>query len=168
LAALIRLFSIPLPEAFKNFWDVPNLLLQKFPVPQFPATAKVVFTARTDGEKTGLIVMGTDYSYLAVTRKPEGLVVSQAICQNADRGAAEKESAPAPVKAATLYLRVKVSDQAVCAFSYSTDGTNFTPAGERFTARPGRWIGAKVGLFAVRSGATAENGYADFDWFRIE
>jgi beta-xylosidase len=164
----IRLFSIPLPEAFKNFWDVPNLLLQKFPAPRFTATAKVVFTTRTDGEKTGLIVMGTDYAYVAVTKKLEGLVVSQTICQNADRGAAEKESAPAPVKAATLYLRVKVSDQAVCAFSYSTDGANFTPAGEPFTARPGRWIGAQLGLFAIRSGPTAENGYADFDWFRIE
>jgi beta-xylosidase len=53
-------------------------------------------------------------------------------------------------------------------FSYSTDGTNFTPAGESFTARAGRWIGAKVGLFAVRSGPTSENGYADFDWFRVE
>jgi hypothetical protein len=92
---LIRLFCIPFPEAFRNFWDVPNLLLQKFPAPQFTATAKVAFTARTDGERTGLIVMGTDYAYLSVTKKPEGLVVSQTICRNADRGAAEKESAPA-------------------------------------------------------------------------
>jgi beta-xylosidase len=164
----IRLFCVPLPEGFKNFWDVPNLMLQKFPALQFTATAKGAFTARTDNEKTGLIVMGTDYAYLSVTKKPEGLVVSQTICTNADRGAAEKESAPAPLKGATLYLRVKVSDQAVCAFSYSTDGTNFTPIGESFTARPGRWIGAKVGLFAVRSGPTSENGYADFDWFRVE
>jgi len=67
-----------------------------------------------------------------------------------------------------LHLRVKVSDQALCLFSYSTDVTNFTPAGESFTARPGRWIGAKVGLFAVRSGPTSENGYADFDWFHVE
>jgi len=62
---LIRLFCIPLPEGFKNFWDVPNLLLQKFPAPQFTATAKVAFTARTGDEKTRLIVMGTDYAYLA-------------------------------------------------------------------------------------------------------
>jgi len=48
------------------------------------------------------------------------------------------------------------------------DGTNFMSAGEPFTARPGRWIGAKLGLFAIRSGAAAENGYADFDWFRVE
>jgi beta-xylosidase len=163
-----RLFCITIPEGVKNFWDVPNLLLQKFPAPEFTATAKVAFTARANDEKTGLIVMGTDYAYLSVTKKPDGLLISQTICRNADRGAAEKESQPAPVKAATLYLRVKVSDQAVCLFSYSTDGTNFTPTGESFTARPGRWIGAKVGLFAVRSGRTAENGYADYDWFRVE
>ena len=31
-------------------------------------------------------------------------------------------------------------------------------AGPPFAARPGRWIGAKAGLF----------GTADFDWFRVE
>ena len=50
----------------------------------------------------------------------------------------------------------------------STDGAAFQSLGEPFTARPGRWIGAKVGLFAVRSGRAAEYGNADFDWFRVE
>ena len=35
-------------------------------------------------------------------------------------------------------------------------------------ARPGRWIGAKVGLFAVRTTPGGEYGYADYDWFRVE
>jgi hypothetical protein len=62
---------------------------------------------------------------------------------------------------------VKVSASAVCNFSYSTDGRNFSPVGEPFNARQGRWMGAKVGLFAVRVGKTREYGYAVFDWFRI-
>lgn len=40
--------------------------------------------------------------------------------------------------------------------------------GEPFTARAGRWIGAKMGIFAVGPGRLHETGYADFDWFRIE
>ncbi len=28
--------------------------------------------------------------------------------------------------------------------------------------------GAKIGLFTIRSGAVPENGYADYDWFRVE
>jgi hypothetical protein len=48
------------------------------------------------------------------------------------------------------------------------DGKLFTPLGEVFTAAAGRWIGAKVGLFATRNSAGGESGYADFDWFRVE
>jgi beta-xylosidase len=165
---LIRLFNIPLPEDFKNFWDVPNLLLQKFPAPAFTATTKVTFIARTDGERTGLIVMGLDYAYISVTKRADGLYVSQTVCKDAEHHAKEQESATTPLKSNTFYLRVSVGEGAVCTFSYSTDGRSFTPLGQPFTAREGKWIGAKLGIFAVRTGSTRENGNADFDWFRIE
>jgi beta-xylosidase len=164
----IRMFNVPLPDAFSNFWDVPNLLMQKFPAPGFTATTKITFTARSDGEKTGLIVMGLDYAYLSVKKKTEGLSVSQTICKDADKRTPEKESAEIPAMGNVFYLRVKVSENAACNFSFSTDGTSFTPVGEAFTARQGKWIGAKVGVFAVRVGRVNETGYADFDWFRID
>lgn len=164
----VRLFNVPLPEGFKNFWDVPNLLLQKFPAPAFTVTTKVTFTPRTDGERTGLIVMGLDYAYLSIVKRPAGLFIAQTVCKNAESHAAEKENTSVPVKGSTFYLRVQVSDGAGCRFSYSADGKNFLPLGEPFNAREGRWIGAKVGLFAVREGETREYGYADFDWFRVE
>jgi beta-xylosidase len=159
---------VPLPDGFKNFWDVPNLLLQKFPAPEFTVTTKVTFTPRTDDEKTGLIVMGLDYSYLSVKKRADGLYLSLTVCKDADKGAQEKEGASVQLKSSTFYLRVKVSRGAVCNFSFSTDGVSFISVGEPFTARQGRWIGAKVGLFAVRTGKTRESGYADFDWFRLE
>ena len=164
----LRVFNVPLPEGHKNLWDVPNLLLQKFPAPEFTATTKLTFTPRTDEEKTGLLVMGLDYAYLSVKKRPEGLFVSQVVCKDADKGGAERESAGRPVKESTLYLRVKVSNDAVCNFSYSADGKTFQPVGEPFKARQGRWIGAKIGLFAARTGQTREYGYADFDWFHFE
>jgi hypothetical protein len=40
--------------------------------------------------------------------------------------------------------------------------------GQQFNARQGKWIGAKVGIFAAAKGAASEMGYADYDWFRIE
>lgn len=164
----LRLFNVPLPDGFRNFWDVPNLLLQKFPAPEFTATTKVRFTSRTDDEEMGLIVMGLDYAYLSVTKKPDGLLISQTVVKDAESGAKGKESASAALKGNTFYLRVKVSQNAVCTFSYSSDGTKFAPVGEAFSARKGKWIGAKVGIFAVGTGKTREMGYADFDWFRVE
>ena len=163
----LRMFNVPLPEDYRNLWDVPNLLLQKFPAPQFTATTRVTFTPRTEGERTGLLVMGQDYSYLALTQGADGLYVSQAISRDAERRNPESESARRRVAGSIFYLRVQVTETAVCRFSYSSDGTNFVPVGEPFTARKGRWIGAKVGLFAIRTGTTRETGYADFDWFRV-
>ncbi|HYP54645.1 MAG TPA: hypothetical protein VEQ42_13935 [Pyrinomonadaceae bacterium] len=164
----LRMFNVPLPEGHRNLWDVPNLLLQKFPAEEFTATTKLTFTPRTDDEETGLVVMGLDYAYVSVKKRPEGLFVSQTIVKDAEGGARGNESAAVMLKGDTFYLRVKVSKDAVCRFSYSADGRTYTPAGQPFTARKGKWIGAKLGLFAVRTGRTRETGYADFDWFRVE
>jgi beta-xylosidase len=164
----LRLLNVPLPEGFRNFWDVPNILAQKFPAPKFTATTKVTFTARTDEEKTGLIVTGLDYAYISVKRKGEGLYVSQTVCKDAEKGSPETESAALPVKSNAFYLRVSVSEDAISRFSFSLDGRTFTPVGEPFATKKGKWIGATLGLFAVRVGTVREVGYADFDWFRVE
>jgi beta-xylosidase len=164
----LRLFNVPLPEDFRNFWDVPNLWLQKFPAPSFTATTKLTFTARADNEKAGMIVMGLNYAYVSVTKKPNGLYVTQTVCTDADKQSLEKETPGVLLPANTFYLRVRVNEGAVCSFGYSIDGKNYSAIGNSFTARQGRWIGAKVGLFAVGPGDTSEMGYADFDWFRVE
>ena len=164
----LRMFNVPLPDGSRNFWDVPNLLLQKFPAPEFTVTTKLTFTARTDDEETGLIIMGLDYAYISVKKKPAGLFVSQTVVKEAESGATGRESAAVRLKGNPFYLRVRVGRNAVCSFSYSEDGRTFTAVGDPFTARKGKWIGAKVGLFAVRSGKVRETGYADIDWFRVE
>jgi beta-xylosidase len=164
----LRLYAIPRPQGFRNFWDVPNLLLQKFPAPEFTATAKLSFTAMADGDQAGLIVMGMDYAYIGVRKTADGLHVSETICQGASQGNPEREIAPAEAASQTIYLRATVSKDALCRFSYSSNGANYRPAGEPFPARAGRWIGAKVGLFALAPGPTQESGYADFYWFRVE
>jgi len=162
----IRLFNVPSPDGPKNFWDVPNLLLQKFPAADFTVTTKLTFTPRAENERTGLIVMGLDYGYIALSRTAKGLYISQSICKDADRGGAEKETQGPASSGPTIYLRVTVNNGS-CRFSYSTDGAKFVALGEPFMARQGRWIGAKVGIFAVGGVPTRETGYADFDWFRV-
>jgi beta-xylosidase len=163
----LRLYTIAMPEPARNLWDAPNILLQKFPAPEFEVTAKRSFHAMADTDATGLIVMGSDYAYVSVRRQSGGLYVSQSVCQRADAGGKEREIAPQRVAAQPLLFRVSVGPDAVCRFSYSADGANYQPVGEPFQAKKGRWIGAKVGLFAVRCGPGGENGYADYDWFRV-
>lgn len=160
----LRLTAVPFPDGFKNFWDAPNLLLQKFPAPKFTATAKLTFHPHQPEEEAGMIVDGLDYAYIAVRNSR----IVQAACHDADRGTAETQTTAAVPQSSELELRVEVGAGAVCRFSFSADGRNFTPVGQPFTARQGRWIGAKIGVFAIGGKSKTEYGYADFHSFEID
>ena len=164
----LRMNSIQLSENFKNLWDAPNLLLQKFPAEEFTVTTKVNLNARFDGEKFGLLIMGLDYSYIGVTHEKGKLYVAQSTAKDADKGTIESPNVPFALNEKTFYLRVKVSKEAMCSFSFSTDNKNFTNVGVPFKAREGKWIGAKVGLFFIRKGKFNDAGTADIHWFRVE
>ena len=164
----LRMYAIAPPEGHRNLWDVPNLLLQKFPAPRFTATTKMTVTAQTLDDRAGLLIMGADYAAVIVKKGAGGLLLSQTICNGADLGAPEVESPPVALSGNTVYLRVNVTENATTHFSYSIDGTNFTEVGTPFTAKQGRWIGAKVGLYALGTVPVSEYGFADIDWFRIE
>jgi beta-xylosidase len=165
---VLRLPCVALPDGFRNFWDAPNLLLQKFPATKFTVTTKVTLSPQAEGDETGLIVMGTDYAYVAIRRKGEKLEIVQAAAKNANRGTPERTAATGAAGGPTVYLRVAVGDDAKCQFSFSNDGSRFESIGEPFVAKSGQWIGAKVGLFAVRNTQSRESGYADYDWFHVE
>jgi len=163
-----RLNCIPRPADYRNLWGVSNLLLQKFPAPEFTVTAKLTFDARFDGEEAGLVVMGMDYGRIGLKRENGKLEVIQAVCKKADKAGEEEISDPGIVDTPAIWLRVQVKKGAECTFSFSTDGLSFVSLGTSFKAMPGKWIGAKVGLFALRNGMINDAGSADIDWFRIQ
>ncbi|MDV7138192.1 glycoside hydrolase 43 family protein [Maribacter sp. TH_r10] len=162
-----RLFCQAIPEGVTNLWDVPNLLLQKWPSETFTATTKVAFRAHEDGEKAGFLIMGRSYAYLEVKQEKDELYVSQVICDNADLKGIETVGKSYKVKSNELYLRIVVNKGGKCLFSFSEDGKTFKNVGEGFVAREGKWIGAKIGYFAQRKGITNNAGYLDIDWIRF-
>lgn len=164
----LRLFSYQIADDVKNYWDVPNLLLQKFPAETFQVTTKIIFQPRLDGEQAGLIIHGADYAYISVAKKSDGNYISFSNCKQADKGKPEVIIAGEKITTSTVYFSVKVSKGGVCEFSYSVDGLTFKTIGERLVAKPGRWVGAKVGLFCTRNTKTNDSGFADIDWFRFE
>ena len=97
------------------------------------------------------------------------MFVTQAVCINALQNGKEQVVEEQPLQMDAVFLRVKVSSpDGRCRFSYSVDGNRFESLGKELKAKPGKWIGAKVGLFAVSDMDAEPGGYADFDWFRIE
>ena len=166
----LRLFSDKLPDSAKNLWDAPNVLLQKFPADEFMVTTKMTFrpNERLENEKAGLTVMGLSYANIALISKKDGVYLVYTVCKDADKRSSENEVVITKLVDKNIYLRVKVSKGAKCRFSYSLDGKEFLEAGEEFQAEPGRWIGAKVGIFCTRESQINDSGYAGFDWFRVE
>ncbi|ADW70873.1 glycoside hydrolase family 43 protein [Granulicella tundricola] len=160
------------PQSSPNLWNLPNLLLQKFPAPDFTVTTKLTFTSRFAGEETGLVVLGQSYAYIAVRNTGDHLEVRQVERQDAEHDGKQTESQAVPVTSTTLYLRARVErdadkPEATVSYSFSTDGSAFQSIGTPFHATPGRWVGARIGLFATSPATTGELGYADFDWFRF-
>jgi len=164
----LRLFSYQLPDSIKNYWDVPNLLMQKFPSDEFVSTVKLSFSPRLEGERTGLIVFGTDYAYISLVRKSDGNYIQYVFCKDADKGKAESINEAGKIGGQEVFFRVRVSKGALCQFSYSEDEINFKELGEKLVAKPGRWVGAKMGLFCTRTTKTNDSGFADVDWFKVE
>ena len=164
----LRLFSYPITDSVKNYWDVPNLLMQKFPSDEFMVTTKLSFKPRLDGEKAGLIILGADYAYIAVEKRKDGHYISNSSCKEADKGKSETVQDGQRISNTDIYFRVIVGKLGMCEFSYSEDGKTFKAIGDKLTAKPGRWVGAKVGFFCTRTAKTNDSGFVDVDWFRVQ
>jgi len=167
---VLKLYTSKIPEEAKNLWDVPQLLMQKFPADEFTVTTKVNFkpNPKLENEKTGLVIMGRSYAQISIESKKGGLYLNYGVCENADKGKAETEKEVVKLKSSVVEFRVKVSNGAKCRFSYSENGIDFINLGEEFQATAGQWIGAKVGFFATRPTQTNDSGIAEYDWFRID
>ncbi|NDW17742.1 glycoside hydrolase [Dysgonomonas sp. 216] len=177
-----RMYGQYYPENFINFWNIPNLLMQKLTAPEQTVTAKLTGVFINEGDKMGLIMMGWDYSYIAVKRTSAGYSIEQVICKDAEQKTPETKVAEislnnlkvekrlnykTPIDNVHFYLRVQVKDGGICTFSYSADGKKYQTIGEPFIARQGKWIGAKTGLFVMNKEGGSSRSWLDVDWFRI-
>jgi beta-xylosidase len=158
---------IPKPKDAINLYDVPNLLLQKFPSTEFTATAKLTFNAHFNEEEAGLLIMGLDYSFIRLKQIEGKIYLSQMLCKNADKKGLENEAETVQLNSNLIYLQVKVIENGMCSFFYSEDGISYNKIGIPFTAREGKWIGAKLGFVALRNGFINDAGNVAIDWIRF-
>jgi beta-xylosidase len=151
----LRLRADNAPRTASTLYDEPRVLLQKLTGPTFTATAAVELDARAPGTRAGIVAMGRDYAYLALEATAGGTRVLVAGCRDADAGGGEAEIATASLDSLAAQLRLSVDAGGIGRFSFSRDGRRFEPLGETFALRPGVWVGARVGLFAVSAAGAA-------------
>lgn len=168
-AGSMRLYAVNAGvENETKLCDVSNLLMQKFPAPDFNATMKLDFHGEQRGDTAGLVVLGKDYAALELSKTENGYVLKQILGYNEEGNKKEWEVCSLAADTTALHLRVTVGEGAQCRFSYSTDGEEYILFGDSFVTSPGIWVGAKVGMFCVNKSVKDSTGYADMDWFRIE
>lgn len=175
----IRLYSVQQNAEWKSLADTPNLLLQKFPAESFSVEAKLRFTPserlKYRNEVAGFVVMGEDYLALEIVSAPAKPVLKAVVCTNALKGGTEKvlfeqqmewtEDGTAPLHL-DFDVKLHVAPGAVCTITCAVGSTTFEIPGA-FTAKAGRWIGAKYGCFANRFAPINDAGFLDILSLRL-
>lgn len=176
--------------------DLRNLLLQKWPAPEFVAETKMEFSGLREGDTAGYVSLGMKYIAAAVEKRG-GQYVIKGIKgeQSFDCDAAYTDEKSEQLAALseeefeksgkTVYFRytVRVTDhithyelgipvkdapQEEIVLEYSLDGENYAEAA-RTEAKAGRWVGVKSGVFCKHDSSEASPaGCAEVEYVRYK
>ena len=152
----LRLFARSTREV--DLDKVPNVLLQKFPAHSFIAETHLDSAAAGVGEEAGLVVIGGTCAALAIQRTQHG---DQVVLRNGGAIQILKTGL-----GSSLRLRVRVENGGRCTLGFGGVSGGFTDATDVFQAQPGKWVGARLGLYNISHGPRAQ-GHADFDYLRF-
>ncbi|MDR0572813.1 MAG: glycoside hydrolase 43 family protein [Tannerella sp.] len=164
----MRLFAEPCPSEHGNLYFAGNLLLQKLSAPAFTATTYVEVRFTDIGEQAGAVVMGNEYTYIAIIRGETGNRISVVSGRNDRLAVVPEEQASVETDSEKVWFRIRIYENEECSFSYSMDGVRFSELGGRYPVGRGTWIGGKVGIFCSSPNIVRGKGYADFDYFYVE
>jgi beta-xylosidase len=154
----LRLHSLPAPD----FWWARNSLTQRAIGPRSAPTTVLETGGMRAGDVAGLALLDHPYAWIGMHRDSSGLSVEQ-FDQTTGRTVRQ------PLDVARVWLRAECDFLTERArFSYSTDGTHFTPLGDAFTMvfQLTTFQGVRYALFHYNTGG-APGGYADFDAMRV-
>ena len=169
---VLRLHSL----AADNFYNARNSISQRPPAPESIMTVELDTSGLVAGDIAGLGLVSTPYAWIGVSKTTEGttLLMGTGAAPGRRGGAAAPPVSAPVIGAATppahLWLRVHCNfDTDLAVFSWSADGTAFTPLGQPFTTtfQLTTFQGVRPALFNFNS-AGHPGGYADFDNYTVE
>ncbi|HZK26890.1 MAG TPA: glycoside hydrolase 43 family protein [Thermoclostridium sp.] len=169
----LRLFALNNMNESGLLFRAPNVLTQLFQAPNFSASVKVEFSGQNVGDKAGFVILGEEYTYVVIEKTQEGNKISCYYGSHSDAEYSEDAKYTEQLidsqtaEAQTVIFSVDVKYDSKCSFKYSYDGKHFKPIGKAFIAKPGRWVGAKLGIFAMNKYKDS-NGFADIDWIYVK
>lgn len=151
--------------------DAPNLLLQKWPAPEFSCVTKLDLSNLSAGDEAGVISMGMEYGLVSFLREAESIKVisvrgkqkfGQILVEDTEENI--EEIGVLSCDAKCVYVKYVAEAKGVrdlgpqeknfpmekVRILYSVDGQSYAPAVEMVSI-PGRWVGVKNGVFCLSS-----------------
>ncbi len=168
----LRLYTHTQTQATTNLWNTPAILFQKLPATDFTVDTQLNFQGH-EGDRAGLILYGMSYAWIGLEKHQGQTWLVLVTCMDAAKGNAEKVVERISLNGNSAHLRLVMKPHGVSQFYFSQNGKIFSAAGKEFTAAPGRWVGAKIGLFSVsgehkdknEKDEKDEKSYSDFSSF---
>lgn len=168
----LRLSCQPVPEynGEQALYLQPNLLLQKFPARKFSATTCLQADFHHPGEMSGLIIYGERYAALALSQHEGQGKIELIAAWMSDTGVLHQQQHDIAVWPLNcpLWLRVEVKAGGLCTFQYGENGCDWQPVTPCFAAGKGKWVGAKLGLFAAAGQPSKWAGAGVYTQFTVE
>ena len=150
----LRLHTLPA----KSFWEARNTLTQRAIGPKSSPVVKLDVAGLQSGDIAGLALSNKPYAWIGIERDDKGFTIAQF---NEHSGKTERVALTGNM----LWLKADCDFLTeIAQFSYSLDGTRFTPLGEAFEMvfQLTTFQGIRYSLFAY-NGAGHNGGHADFD-----
>lgn len=189
----IKLNAVP-TTPLRPVGDYRNLLLQKWPAPEFTCVTKMSFNGLVDGDYAGIISLGVDYAALGVAKKNgsyflrtvngkqnfdcESVYTQEIVDEKpieADRFADDTKTVylrytvkrTGATETKEMALSVKNVPVEEASLEISFDGKTYENE-VSYTAKAGRWVGVKNGMFVSHDNTVKneENGFATVDYIR--
>lgn len=189
----IKLNAVP-TTPLRPVGDYRNLLLQKWPAPEFTCVTKMSFNGLVDGDYAGIISLGVDYAALGVAKKNgsyflrtvngkqnfdcESVYTQEIVDEKpieVDRFADDTKTVylrytvkrTGATETKEMALSVKNVPVEEASLEISFDGKTYENE-VSYTAKAGRWVGVKNGMFVSHDNTVKneENGFATVDYIR--
>ena len=157
----LRLACVPFEQPALS--DLPQLFMQKICLENFTAECQCMPHLVSDGDETGMVVFGEEYAYICAVRENGRTHIE---LRRGTIGASRDETIcrTQPVAGDSVTFRITATSESErrLAITFACDGSTFDYP---FSATPGRWTGAKIGIYARAREPSA--GFATFAFFHV-
>lgn len=142
--------------------DIPNLLLQKWPAPEFEIHTKLYLGELKEHDIAGLVCLGGVYTSIAVQKQTQGYELIQITGELEQKQEIRKKTGF--ITEQTIEIKMIVRKAKAIQFVFTKDGEEWIEIGDMAQTTPGKWVGVKSGLFCYNP-YEKTNGYIEADYF---